>query len=127
MTVYASLESDSPGHTPVFAFESREAAARARNLVLAGAPPAEAAGAVGGAELDPRTDLANHSPSGLSWGYRGSGAAQTALAILAHETDPGQAVRCYQELKDRVVARAPQDERLVVVSGDIDEVLGAEP
>lgn len=35
-------------------------------------------------ELDPRYDLANHSPSGLSWGYAGSGPAQASLAILAH-------------------------------------------
>lgn len=33
--------------------------------------------------LDPRLDLANHSPTGFGWGYNGSGPAQTALAILA--------------------------------------------
>lgn len=33
--------------------------------------------------LKHRLDLANHSPSGLSWGYSGSGPAQLALAILA--------------------------------------------
>ena len=34
-------------------------------------------------ELNPRLDLANHSPSGFEWGYGGSGPSQTALAILA--------------------------------------------
>lgn len=34
-------------------------------------------------ELDPRTDIANHSPSGLSWGFRGSGPRQLAIALLA--------------------------------------------
>lgn len=35
-------------------------------------------------DLPPRLDLFNHSPSGFSWGYSGSGPAQLALAILAH-------------------------------------------
>ena len=33
--------------------------------------------------LNPRLDLWNHSPSGLNWGYAGSGPAQLALALLA--------------------------------------------
>ena len=33
--------------------------------------------------LPPRLDLWNHSPTGLEWGYLGSGPAQLALAILA--------------------------------------------
>lgn len=33
--------------------------------------------------LDPRTDIANRSPSGLSWGFRGSGPNQLAIAFLA--------------------------------------------
>uniref|UniRef100_UPI003AF96E02 DUF6166 domain-containing protein n=2 Tax=Thiolapillus sp. TaxID=2017437 RepID=UPI003AF96E02 len=36
-----------------------------------------------GEPLNPRFDLANKSPTGFSWGYRGSGPAQLALAILA--------------------------------------------
>src|SRR5579859_5749217 len=32
--------------------------------------------------LNPRNDLMNHSPNGLSWGYLGSGPAQLALAML---------------------------------------------
>lgn len=34
--------------------------------------------------LNPRYDLANHSPDGFAWGYPGSGPAQLALAILAN-------------------------------------------
>jgi hypothetical protein len=30
-----------------------------------------------------RCDIVNHSPTGFSWGYAGSGPAQLALAILA--------------------------------------------
>jgi len=33
--------------------------------------------------LDPRLDLADHSPTGYGYGYGGSGPAQLALAILA--------------------------------------------
>jgi len=33
--------------------------------------------------LDPRLDLANHSPSGFAWGDGGSGPAQLAPAVLA--------------------------------------------
>ena len=38
---------------------------------------------VDGKPLDPRTDIRNHSPTGLEVGYLGSGCAQTALALLA--------------------------------------------
>ena len=44
-------------------------------------------------EVQPRHDLANHSPDGFSWGYVGSGPAQLAL---------------YQPFKDAVVAAMDQ-------------------
>jgi hypothetical protein len=60
--------------------------------------------------LDPMTSLVNHSPSGLEWGYAGSGPAQLALAlccdylgkdVLARAT----AVAIYQAVKNMVVAK----------------------
>jgi hypothetical protein len=39
---------------------------------------------VNGESLPPRTDLRDISPSGFAWGHSGGGAAQLALAILAH-------------------------------------------
>ena len=36
-----------------------------------------------GAALDPRLDLREHSPTGLTWGYGGSGPAQLALALTS--------------------------------------------
>jgi Family of unknown function (DUF6166) len=55
--------------------------------------------------LNPRFDLWNHSPSGFEWGYRGSGPAQLALAILAdHLGDTDEALRLHQEFKVSVVA-----------------------
>lgn len=65
--------------------------------------------------LDPRLDLRNHSPSGLNWGYGGSGPAQLALAILCHMLNergharPDEhALRRYQQFKFQVVGRLPE-------------------
>jgi hypothetical protein len=52
--------------------------------------------------------LRNHSPSGFSFGYMGSGCAQSALAILLHVTDEETALRLYQEFKVMFVASLPQ-------------------
>jgi len=61
--------------------------------------------------LDPRHDIRNHSPDGFEWGYHGSGPAQLALAILAHEyrddeddEDDEVALKYYTRFKDEVVA-----------------------
>lgn len=61
--------------------------------------------------LDPRLDLRNHSPTGLSWGYSGSGPAQLALAILCHALHSDErAEELYQEFKDAVVSRLDQNQ-----------------
>jgi hypothetical protein len=62
-----------------------------------------------GRRLDLRTDLVNHSPTGLEWGYGGSGPAQLALALLAdHYADP-VALDHYQDFKNDVVAALDGD------------------
>jgi hypothetical protein len=76
-------------------------------------------------KIIPRLDLFNHSPTGLEWGYGGSGPAQTALAILAdfmrspnhvcHENTCGTAgciedempVLLHQKFKWEVIAKLP--------------------
>jgi len=51
-------------------------------------------------------ELANHSPSGFSWGYGGSGPAQLALALLLDYTDDEDvALAHYTEFKNRVVSQ----------------------
>lgn len=61
--------------------------------------------------LNPRYDLRNHSPDGLSWGYHGSGPAQAALAILCDALhDDARALQLYQSFKSRVLAALPMDE-----------------
>jgi hypothetical protein len=70
---------------------------------------------LGTRELDPRLDLTNHSPTGLNWGYGGSGPAQTALAILADALgDDQRAVRLHQAFKFRVITDLPMNEPWVL-------------
>ncbi|MAH46895.1 hypothetical protein CMI37_13780 [Candidatus Pacearchaeota archaeon] len=58
-------------------------------------------------ELDaaPSQAIVNHSPDGFNWGYRGSGCAQLALAILLDAIeDPNTARTYYQDFKDIFVS-----------------------
>ena len=52
-------------------------------------------------------NLKNHSPTGFSWGYGGSGPSQLALAI-AFWIDPITCLEWYQQLKWKWVADLPQ-------------------
>jgi hypothetical protein len=67
-----------------------------------------------------RLDLFNHSPTGLSWGYTGSGPAQLALALLADALgDDDLAVRLHQDFKFKVVACWPEGERWWITADQI--------
>ncbi len=71
-----------------------------------------------------RLDLCNHSPTGLNWGYGGSGPAQCALAILADLLgDDRQARHVYQAFKWAVIAKLPIDEPWELTSEQIDYAL----
>jgi Family of unknown function (DUF6166) len=62
--------------------------------------------------IDPRHDLANHSPDGFEWGYGGSGPAQAALAVLADFYEGKHddlAMLRYQAFKAEVVAQHAED------------------
>lgn len=61
---------------------------------------------IDGKRLDPTASQAvyNHSPDGFSWGYRGSGPAQLALAILLDVTDAKRALELYQLFKEDIIA-----------------------
>lgn len=94
-----------------------------------------------GTKIDPRLDLWPHSPTGLNWGYAGSGPAQTALAILADhfgaaralrppkggtyrepaDAAGARAIRLHQPFKFAVVASA--GERWAISSGHIDKLI----
>jgi hypothetical protein len=53
-------------------------------------------------------EVVNHSPTGFSWGYGGSGPAQLALAVLLELTYEASALASYQDFKWAVIARLPQ-------------------
>lgn len=68
---------------------------------------------IDGCEVDLEKSLAVrlHSPDGFSWGYSGSGPAQSALAIcLALFENRYVAQRLYQRFKAQFVAHWPQDQ-----------------
>lgn len=62
-----------------------------------------------GTPLPMRLDLVNHSPTGFSCGYGGSGPAQLAFALLADIFDDDYALEHYQEFKWNVIAKLPRD------------------
>ena len=65
---------------------------------------------VNGKPLPLGLEVWNHSPTGLEWGYAGSGPAQLALALLLdHLRDRRRAVESHQRFKFAVVARLPRD------------------
>jgi hypothetical protein len=61
-------------------------------------------------ELSPERSQAvvNHSPTGFSWGYGGSGPAQLALALLLEITTKDMALLWYQDVKWQMIAKLPQ-------------------
>jgi hypothetical protein len=60
--------------------------------------------------IDWRLDEKNHSPTGLEWGYGGSGPSQLAWCILREcgLTQP-QTAKLYMQFKSEVVANLPRD------------------
>lgn len=56
-----------------------------------------------------RLDLINHSPTGLNWGYGGSGAAQCSLAILADLFGDEFSLNHCQSFKWVIIAKLPRD------------------
>ena len=51
----------------------------------------------------------NHSPTGFSWGYGGSGPAQLALAVMMKMLEGNEEyIKDYQKFKFDVIARLPQ-------------------
>ena len=69
------------------------------------------AGTSTGHLLDPQLQVWRHSPTGLEWGYMGSGPAQLSLAILVdHLGNVDEAQDLYQDFKSAVVLNLAHDE-----------------
>jgi hypothetical protein len=75
--------------------------------------------------VSPRLDLENHSPTGLEYGYPGSGPAQLALAVLAdYLRDDRRALDLHQEYKFDVIAKLDQNQpRHTITTASLDEWL----
>jgi hypothetical protein len=67
--------------------------------------------------IDMKINLKNHSPSGLSWGYNGSGCLQAALAILCDfSNDEKFALENYIDFKNEVMCNLPQKDCILKYS-----------
>lgn len=79
---------------------------------------------VNGRPLALRLEIRNHSPAGFSWGYAGSGPAQTALALLCDATgNVKEAEQYYQHFKAAVIARLPEGEDWEMTDSEVLEYL----
>jgi hypothetical protein len=68
--------------------------------------------------------LVVHSPTGMEWGYAGSGPADLALNVLALLVDDREAWRLHQDFKADVVARMPEAGGEILMRS-VEEWLGA--
>jgi len=75
------------------------------------------------AKLNLRLDLRNHSTSGFSWGFMGSGCSQSALAVLAYYMGDERALYNYMFFKWRYMATIDMDKEWTISSDDIDLML----
>jgi hypothetical protein len=66
------------------------------------------------------THRVRHSPTGVSWGYAGSGCADLARSILWEHLGEEPHPALYQQFKFDVVARWPQDGNWEFKSAEID-------
>ena len=74
--------------------------------------------------LQERQDIINHSPTGIAWGYPGSGPAQCAFALLMdYLGDEEQARALYQNFKFRVIARFALNSDWVLTGREIDSAI----
>jgi len=74
--------------------------------------------------LDTGLRYVNHSATGFSWGYLGSGPAQLAFAILLHHLNNTDRARSfYQDFKFSIVGNLPQDRQWELTSEQIDAAL----
>lgn len=75
-------------------------------------------GGVGGQTVlvdgKPLKHIVKHSPTGLNWGYGGSGPADLALSILTDLYDPEFAEANYQQFKWDIIAKLPQKENWIL-------------
>ncbi|MCK4909027.1 MAG: hypothetical protein KAS70_03945 [Planctomycetes bacterium] len=67
-------------------------------------------------DLQRSLKIRNHSPTGFSWGYLGSGPAQLALAICIELYGARKATDFYQGFKEKYISQMPQAD----IDGDLE-------
>lgn len=74
--------------------------------------------------LQERQDIINHSPTGIAWGYGGSGPAQASVAILIdYLGDLERALALYQDFKFRLVAKFPPNSEWTLTGRQIEHAI----
>lgn len=76
---------------------------------------------VNGQPLPLCLDIINHSPTGFSYGYEGSGCAQLALAIMICEFGRDLELHpvSYQEFKRGIIAKFPQNKPFELTTSEV--------
>ena len=78
--------------------------------------------------MQERQDIINHSPTGIAWGYGGSGPAQCALAILMdYLGDEQRALALYQDFKFKVIAALPPNSAWTLTGRQIENTIARMP
>jgi hypothetical protein len=74
--------------------------------------------------MQERQDLINHSPTGISWSYGGSGPAQCAFALLMdYLGDEDRALELYQHFKFKVIAGFPTNSGWMLSGREIEAAI----
>ena len=72
--------------------------------------------------MQERQDLINHSPTGIAWGYGGSGPAQCAFAVLVdYLGDEERARALHQDFKSATIARLPSNQPWTLTGRQIEK------
>lgn len=72
--------------------------------------------------MQERQDLINHSPTGIAWGYCGSGPAQCSFAILMdYLGDEQRARELYQDFKFTTIAKLPRNQAWTLTGRQIEQ------
>jgi hypothetical protein len=74
--------------------------------------------------MQERQDLVNHSPTGIAWGYGGSGPAQCSFGILMdYLGDEQRARELYQEFKFTTIAELPPNQPWTLTGRQIEQAI----
>jgi len=74
--------------------------------------------------MQERQDLINHSPTGIAWGYGGSGPAQCSFAILMDYLGDEQRARAlYQDFKFTTIAKLHPNQPWTLTGGQMEQAI----